>query len=279
MDLKTPDDHFLLHPYALCRGSKLVLGGPTKQGKSWILLNIIHALVFGEPLFGNSEWKAQKSRVLLVEREIGPYSIGERIKLVFGACPDWALRDSFGIISKPKGFSLSEPGCAKRLHEIIKGDGYDVCVLDPINKLHHWEENKSTDMLRLVDVLEDIIGERAGLIASHHFGKPPRGRDLENYDPLNPYNMRGSSRLMDDADEFMIISRLAGRLVKDYESWKLDAAFAGGRHGPQPPPFQIKFNEHGDCKVKWAGEKVEEDEAPQGRGRKVVDKLPEFGQF
>lgn len=252
--LELPVDHFMLQPYLLAPGAKLLVGGQAKIGKTFLLLNMIRALVTGEPLFGNPEWVAKPSKVLFVEREVGPYIIGQRVKMVMGGAPSWAVdNEHFQILSQPRGFTLSKSDCMKTLASYADDNGINVVVLDPINKLHHYDENDSSQMLRLVESLEEALDGKRALIMSHHFGKPLRGQDAQGQDRLDPYNFRGSSRLIDDVENMMTLVRNPGRLVPAWESWSWDVRFSGGRLGPLPEDFKLEFNRLNDGRVYYMG--------------------------
>lgn len=243
-----------MEPRVLPRGGRMLFGGQAKAGKTFVMLNLLRALVLGGEALGRPEWRCRPSRVLFIEKELGPYSLGERLRNIFAQDPPDALGPRFLCMSKPRGFSFSEPASVDWLRRIIKANEIDVLALDPISKLHAWNENDNSDMSRLIGVLEEVQDDRCAIIYSHHFGKPLRGRDAEDWDRLDPYNFRGSSKLgYDDPDALMTFWRRPGRLLATHDSWALDARLTL-RHGEQPPDFLLHVNEQANGRVEWRGE-------------------------
>ncbi len=247
LDLQVPEGYYLIEPKLLPRGGKFLLGGGPKIGKTFVVLAIIKAMLQGSPLFGKDSWFVRPAKTLLIEREIGPYSLAERIRDVFGE-ELRGIGDRFTVLSRPKEFSLSSPACVKWLKAYCKLEGIDLLLLDPVNKLWHGNENDNSEMLRLVDSLEDLQDGTVGLVASHHFGKPVRGQGVDKWDSLDSSNFRGATRLVDDADTILTIQRMKGVLSPAWESWKMRCRLMV-RHSGAPQDFLLHFNEGNDRKM------------------------------
>lgn len=259
MNLQYPEGHFIIKPRILPRGARWILGGATKIGKSWILDNIALNVITGTPLWGNRDWECEQGRVLVLEDEVGPYTTGERLRLVMKDVPENLLRDNLFIYSQPEAFSLSDRFCVDWLKAQCEELKPNLIMLDPINKLHYYDDNSAQQMLRLVKVIKEFSGDSAVCIV-HHYRKPPSGFFKKDYDPLDPYNFNGSSRLVNDADVFLTLDRKKGRLINHLDgadNWALDARFTF-RHGSNPEPFRLKFNEFGDCRVKYGNEELKD---------------------
>lgn len=248
--LTFPEDHCIIQPRILPLGGKLIFGGYTKVGKTFVALSLIRGLITGGYAWDNPEWKCKRAKTLFVEKEIGPWGIGERIKPAFEGVDEETMRDYFKVLTMPKGFSLSDDTCITWLKKYCEGEGIEAIVYDPMNMLHGWNENDSTDILKLIEVLDWITEERMVTIYSHHYKKPPRGKDVDGADPLDVYNYSGSARFVNDADAILTLNRLPGRLSKDHESWRLDARLTL-RHGPSPEDFQLNVNEFANCRVEF----------------------------
>ena len=240
-----PEGIFVVEPKILPKGGKMIFGGATKTVKTFLALNLIKALLLGTHPWGNKEWSCKpNNRVLFIEREVGPWGMGDRLRNIFKDV-DEATQEAFKIISMPLGLSLSSNDCVQWLKKLTQDLGTDVLVLDPVNKLHHWNENDSGDMLKLIDAIDTISDGKLATIYSHHFGKPMRGKEALDWDKLDHYNFRGSSRFVDDADALLTVWRRKGKLMSTHDSWKLDARLTL-RHGPSPDDFLFYVNEHND---------------------------------
>lgn len=238
-----------------------MLGGGPKIGKTFVVLAILKACFEGSSLFGKDGQFVRKSRVLLVEREIGPYALADRIRDTFGE----QLREvgtDFQVLSKPRDFSLSNPRCVSGLTKFCKDEAIDLLLFDPINKLWHGDENNSAEMLRLVDSLEELQDGKIGLVASHHFGKPVRGQGVDKWDSLDSSNFRGSTRLVDDADTLLMIQRIKGRLSPAWDSWRLKCRMMV-RHSGTPEDFFLHFNEVNDRRMVWYAAPGSQEPAPK----------------
>ncbi len=226
----------------------MIIAGPTGIGKSWLILNIIKAVAGGTGLFGNSDWKTQKTKVLLVESEVG-ITLGERLSFVFQSCPH--LLDEFHILSQPEGFSLSYNSCQVWLKKVIADGGFGLVILDPIGDLAIVEENSNRDVNVLMNQIRDIQGD-AAVIMAHHTAKPPQ--DRSQYDPLDINNVRGAGKFNNVVDVMLTLNREPGQLVAGHDSWKLAASWEKTRHAPKNPGRGfLHFNEHGDFDMQWRG--------------------------
>lgn len=241
-----PEDAFVVEPRILPKGGKMIFGGTTKTGKTFIALNLIKALLTGRHPWGNKEWSCKPgNKVLFIEKEVGPWGMGERLRSIFADVDERIQEEAFKIISMPLGLSLSSPDCVQYLKRLCNDLGTDVIVYDPINKVSHFNENDSGDILRLIDAIDTVADGRVATVYSQHFGKPLRGKEALDWDKLDHYNFRGSSRFVDDADAILTAWRRKGKLVATHDSWKLEARMTL-RHGPSPDDFMFYINEHND---------------------------------
>ena len=259
-----PEGIFVVEPKILPKGGKMIFGGMTKTGKTFLALNLIKSLLLGTRPWGNKEWSCKPgNKILFIEREVGPWGMGDRLRNIFKDV-DEATQEAFKIITMPLGLSLSSSDCVQYLKKLNQDLGTDVLILDPINKLHHWSENDSSDILKLIDALDTISDGKIATIYSHHFSKTPKGESYKDWDRLDHANFRGSGRFCDDADALLTVSRRKGKLVATHDSWKLEARLTL-RHGPSPEDFMFYVNEHNDGGVEirpWESEEKKEKAKP-----------------
>jgi hypothetical protein len=247
--LVVPEDYYLIEPKLLNRGGRMILGGLTKVGKSYITLSIIRSMLLGEPLFGYSKWQVKAKRVLLLEKEVGRYGLKDRLTQVFADNME-ALKDNFFIVSQPIGFTFSDPKACDELKAKVDDMGIDLIIIDPINRFHFWKENDNEAMTLLVERLQALQEEKIGVICTHHFSKPPKGLYATGLDPLNMHNFRGANKLIEDASCIFAVDRQKGSVGF---GWKLHGRFIV-RHGVgEVDDFALHINEYNDGKCVYHG--------------------------
>lgn len=235
----------------LPKSAKLLFGGEAKIGKSFMALNLARSLAMGIPLFGIEEFVVPvKARTLIVEQEIGPVSMQERCRRIFHDDPSELREKNVFIASKVGPFRLDDPHSVKWLISVCKDYGINVCFLDPIGKMHFYDENDNASINRLFHSLDGIIHEcrdnGLSLVISHHFSKPFRDPSIKT-DRLDPYNFRGASKFKDDPDT-LVTAVVGQRHYAPYRWWTVRTRWIT-RHGPEPPEFTLAVNRHDDLRV------------------------------
>lgn len=247
----------------------MIFGGPTKTGKTFLALTLIKSLLIGGHPWGNKEWSCKpKNKVLFIEKEVGPWGMGDRLRNIY-ADVDAETQEAFKIISMPLGLTFSSHDCVQYLKKLCNDLGTDVLILDPLNKMSHFNENDSSDILRLIDAIDTVADGKIATVYSQHFSKPVRGDAAKDWDKLDHYNFRGSSRFVDDADALLTVYRRKGKLVASHDSWKLDARLTL-RHGPSPDDFLFYVNEKNDGGVEVRPFEPEEKPKRERSGDKYV---------
>lgn len=239
----------------LPKGGKLLFGGNAKVGKSWFLLNLIRSLVLGETTCGIPGFKASPAKVLLVEQELGEIGLRERAAGIYdGLAEVPEFEENAWYVSREPELTFSTDKGFGKLREIVARSMPEVLVLDPMGKLHTYDENDATNMAvlfqRVDTLLKDGRDRGMSIVMSQHFGKPPKGVAADDHDPLEPYNFRGSGKWKDDPDSLITMQRLPRNLGTPWESWKTKVRYML-RHASCPPDMFLKFNEHGDGRVYW----------------------------
>jgi len=234
------------------KGGKVLFGGQAKVGKSWFLLSLARAAAMGEPPFGIPGFAANPAKVLLIEQEIGEHGLWQRANGIFrDLVGNEMFGENFWYISREPELSFSNETGFRKLVSLIDEIAPEVLFLDPMGKLHDFDENDATEMSRLMNRL-DLLLKRGkdrdmSIVLSHHFGKPPRGQAREDYDPLEPYNFRGSAKWKDDPDTLVTMERLR-RFATPHEAWRVKVRWTL-RHTSSPPDMFLRVNELGDGRV------------------------------
>jgi hypothetical protein len=165
--------------------SKLVLGGSSKMGKTWLMLDLAFAVACGGKWLGM--FQCQKARVLYVNLELHPDTAGSR-----GA---WVGKER-GYLSGDslRGYKFKEEEHASNFNAWhLRGHCYELAtmletsrmrfkagespfkliVLDPIYKTYSGrDENSATEMAALMLALEDFANDyKAAVAFAAHFSK------------------------------------------------------------------------------------------------------------
>jgi hypothetical protein len=212
--VNAPPISFLIDGF-LQREGVTAIAGPVRERKSLIALNVAHALVTGEKLFGHFEVVKMPERVLYLcpEVSLGPFT--DRVKRI-------GLMDYVG-----ENFfyrTLSAEGTVKlsELNEELPGS---VVFLDTAIRFLEGKENDSSDVRKFADGIFALLRSGAeSVVMLHH--SPKEGRDVMTLENA----MRGSgdlgaflaccwgTRLQDQANPYQSASFLSNLKQRDFES-------------------------------------------------------------
>lgn len=163
----------------LRRGHKMLLSGPSKAGKSFLLLGLSAAIANGSKWIG---WQCAEGRVLYINLEVDPASSYHRTSNVFeqlGITKDaadnidmWQLRGNATSMDK-----LSSPLIRRALKERQMGRGYSAIIIDPIYKVITGDENAADQMAKFCNNFDRIAKElNVSVIYCHHHSKGDQGQ-------------------------------------------------------------------------------------------------------
>lgn len=207
----------------LPKRGKLVVGGEPKIGKSFLVLNAALDIALGQPLFNAHYDKNKpilpvygKSRVLLIENEIGEQKLQERMKKL-SAERDVELAEFF-IQSRDMTLRLDDPEGRDKIEAIIQETKPHVVIFDPLAQFHGQDENSAQFMgrvLREVDLWIDKYG--FSVIYVHHTSQPNfiviEGRKESTRQ--GAYKLRGSTALFGSVDSVMIVENISSKDAKE----------------------------------------------------------------
>ena len=150
-------------------GHKMLIAGPSKAGKSFLLMELAVAIASGTEWLGK---KCKRGKVLYINLEIDKNSFFTRFEEIFEAqhinrkeaeeIQVWNLRG--------KTPPLNE--LAPRLIRRIRDGGFIAIILDPIYKVITGDENNARDMSVFCNQFDRIATETgAAVIYVHHHSK------------------------------------------------------------------------------------------------------------
>lgn len=155
----------------LRKGHKLLLGGPSKAGKSYALIQLAAAIAGGGSWLGHA---CAQGRVLYVNLEIDRASFVQRVLWIEGHMPFpaenlsvWSLR---GRVMELKALK------SRLIQWLRHQQPFDLIILDPIYKTNDGDENSARDMTAFCNSIESIATDTGAAVAfAHHFSKGQQG--------------------------------------------------------------------------------------------------------
>jgi len=158
----------------LRQGHKGLLTGPSKAGKSYMLLQLTLAIAEGREWLG---WPCAHGRVLYVNLELDRASCLHRIRDLYGAL-GWppsniANIDLWNLRGKAVPMDTLAPKLIRRAHK----RGYKAIIIDPIYKVITGDENAADKMAFFCNQFDRVCAELgAAVIYCHHHSKGAQGQ-------------------------------------------------------------------------------------------------------
>lgn len=155
------------------RGHKMLISGPSKAGKSYLLIELCVSIANGMEWLGH---QCHQGRVLYVNLEIDERSVLNRIESIYetlglpptnaGNLEIWNLR----------GKAVPLDQLVPKLIRRVKGRRFDAIVIDPIYKVITGDENNASDMGAFCNQFDKICAETGcSTIYCHHHSKGAQG--------------------------------------------------------------------------------------------------------
>jgi hypothetical protein len=184
--------HGLLH-----EGTKAILGGSSKTGKTWMLMDLAISVASGTPFLS---WPTTAGRVLFVNMEIQEVFLRQRFQAMFSARTMQAV-DGLDVLTL-RGEEMSASDLLRALGNQLRGGGYSLVIIDPIYKLMVGRsEVGSTGVGLLCAQIERlVVSTGAAVIYAHHY---PKGLQASKR-PLD--RLSGSGVFGRDADTVITLT-------------------------------------------------------------------------
>lgn len=156
----------------LRKGHKMLISGPSKAGKSFLLIELAVCIASGRAWLG---FDCKKGRVLYINLEVDEASFLHRIDKV---CKAMGLKehphnlDVWNLRGMKSGIKDLEPRIIHRL----KDRQFDCIIFDPIYKINLGDENNASETGDFFNRI-DSIGRKlnASVILCHHHSKGAQG--------------------------------------------------------------------------------------------------------
>lgn len=169
-----PDLNPVLIDGVLRQGHKMLISGPSKSGKSYLLMNLCIAIAEGRDWIG---WKCAQGRVMYVNLELDRASCLHRFQDIYNALG--IAPDNIGNIDvwNLRGKSAPMDKLAPKLIRRAQKKDYIAVVIDPIYKVITGDENSADQMAKFCNQFDRICTELGtAVIYCHHHSKGQQGQ-------------------------------------------------------------------------------------------------------
>ena len=159
-------------------GHKMILTGPSKAGKSFLLIQMAIAIAAGRTWL---KWQCRQGKVLYINCEIDPRSLAHRFEDIYATLekeiPDVRRLAADNIaVWNLRGKITPLQTLAPILNRRLTSQDYTLVIIDPIYKVLLGDENKAEDISRFgayMDFLCQNTG--AAVVYCHHHSKGAQG--------------------------------------------------------------------------------------------------------
>lgn len=157
----------------LRQGHKMLLGGPSKAGKSFGLIELSIAIAEGIKWFG---FKCTQGRVMYVNLELDRASCLHRFKDVYTAMGAEPKNLNNIDIWNLRGQSIPMDKLAPKLIRRAAKKDYIAIIIDPIYKVITGDENSADQMAHFCNQFDKVCTELGcAVIYCHHHSKGSQG--------------------------------------------------------------------------------------------------------
>ena len=238
-----------------------LLSGHPKLGKTWLGLDMAISVASGTPCLGRFEVD-QPGPVLVFLAEDPLPTVKSRVTSI---CHHRGLDvDALDlhVITAPF-VRLDRDRDVEELSATVKAIRPRLLLLDPFVRLHHRNENSSTELAGILTYLRDLQRSfELAVMIVHHWAKERRA------DPGQ--SLRGSGDFWAFGDSYVFLARRKDRLVLTAEH----------RSAPPPAPLPLQLlTGDGDCvhlepADEAAESQSEEEETVEGRALALLHREP-----
>jgi RecA-family ATPase len=158
----------------LRQGHKMLLAGPSKAGKSFLLIYLCCAIAEGREWLA---WQCAQGKILYVNLELDRASCLHRFKDVYASL-GWSPANINNIdIWGLRGKSIPMDKLAPKLIRRAQKKNYIAIVIDPIYKVITGDENSADQMAHFCNQFDKVCTELGcAVIYCHHHSKGTQGQ-------------------------------------------------------------------------------------------------------
>ena len=154
-------------------GHKMLISGPSKAGKSFLLMELCIAIAEGIKWLG---FQCRKGRVLYINLEIDPASAINRFLKIYDAMGIPMAHADDIVIWNLRGHAVPLDQLVPKIIRRIRDQHFEAIVLDPIYKVITGDENNASDMGAFCNQFDRICAATGcSTIYCHHHSKGAQG--------------------------------------------------------------------------------------------------------
>lgn len=238
--LDLPPVTSLLGQKSLVPGRLHLFTGAPGLGKSWLAVQLQCAISLGIP-FLNLETTRIGCGLIAAELPPQEYQIRARATLEHARF----YHPRAGLLDGPQGIApflsheqthgavnLSNAQDIRMVKDFIERHQLGLLIIDPISRMHRFDENKAEEIATFLGTLETLAVETGcGILMVHH--EPKDGKEREDI-----YAARGSSRFASDPNSIF-------RLKKDPHTDRLVFVSAKQNYGSPFEPIWLDYEPGG----------------------------------
>lgn len=152
---------------------KLCIVGPSKAGKSFLLIELAIAVAEGIMWLGR---QCRQGRVLYVNLELDKTSCTHRFHDVYAAMGIEASHNGFIDRWNLRGRTMPLDKLAPKLIRRAEKRGYELIIIDPIYKVLTGDENSASEMAAFCNLFDRISNDcGCAIVYCHHHSKGSQG--------------------------------------------------------------------------------------------------------
>lgn len=154
-------------------GHKMLISGPSKAGKSFLLMELCIAIAEGIQWLG---FQCRKGRVLYINLEIDPASAINRFLKIYDALGIPMAHSGDIVIWNLRGYAVPLDQLVPKIIRRIRDQHFDAIVLDPVYKVITGDENNASEMGAFCNQFDKICAATGcSTIYCHHHSKGAQG--------------------------------------------------------------------------------------------------------
>ena len=154
-------------------GHKMLISGPSKAGKSFLLMELCIAIAEGMPWLG---FQCRKGRALYINLEIDPASAIHRFLQIYDALGVPMKHTDDIVIWNLRGHAVPLDQLVPKIIRRIRDQHFDAVILDPIYKVITGDENSASDMGAFCNQFDKVCAAAGcSMIYCHHHSKGAQG--------------------------------------------------------------------------------------------------------
>jgi Mrp family chromosome partitioning ATPase len=222
-----PPRSLMLAPWLPEKGLAMIFA-PRGVGKTWVALNIAHAIASGGDFL---RWRAQRPRrVLYIDGEMPAVTLQERYGTIVVASKTNVPAENFRLVAadiQPDGLPDLADAEAQRFYDSAIADA-DLVIVDNLSTIARGLRENEADSFGPVQSW--MLAQRAAgrsVLAVHHAGKGG--------------GQRGTSRKEDTLDSVISLARPPGYLANEGARFEVRFTKSRGFYGKDAEPFEARF--------------------------------------